>query len=53
MLLLKLVKTNSAKISALSLINLEGMSLFDYIVLISFKISTFSTTKKLKLDLEV
>ena len=45
--LLRLVKTNSAKISAASLINLVGMSafwlaLFDYNILISFRTSTFN-----------
>ena len=55
--LLRLVKTNSAKISALSSINLVGMSVFyvasfDCNILISFKISTFSRNKNLKLDLE-
>ena len=55
---LKLIKTNSAKISALSLINLVGMSvfcvtLFDYNILISFRIYTFSTNEKLTLDLEM
>ena len=56
--LLRLIKTNSAKISALSLINLVGMSvfcvtLFDYNILISFRIYTFSTNEKLTLDLEM
>ena len=56
--LLRLVKTNSAKISALSLINSVGLlvfcvPLFDCNTLISFRISTFSTNEKLKLDLEV
>ena len=56
--LLRLIKINSAKISALSLINLVGMSvfcvaLFDCNILISFRISTFSTNEKLKSDLEV
>ena len=54
----RLIKTNSAKISALPLINLVGMSvfcvaLFDCNILISFRISTFSTNEKLQLDLEV
>ena len=56
--LLRLVKTNSAKTSALSLIHLVGMSafciaLFDCNILISFRIATFSTNEKLNLDLEV
>ena len=56
--LLRLIKINSAKISALSLINLVGLSVFcvasfDCNILISFRISTFSTNEKLKLDLEV
>ena len=56
--LLRLIKISSAKISSLSLINLVGMSvlcvaLFDCDILISFRISTFSTNEKLKLDLEV
>ena len=55
--LLRLIKVNSAKISALSLINLVEMSvfcvaLFDCNILISFGISTFSTHENLKLDLE-
>ena len=58
MYLLRLVKTNSAKMSTLSLINLVGMSvfcvtLFDCSILISLRISTFSKNEKLKLDLEV
>ena len=56
--LLMLIKTNSAKISALSLINLVGITvsyvaLFDCNILFSFRISAFSTNEKLKLDLEV
>ena len=56
--LLRLIKINSAKISALPLSNLVGISvfcvaLFDCNILISFKISTFSTNEKVKLDLEV
>ena len=51
--LLRLIKINSAKISALSLINLVGMSVFCVALfdcsLISFRISTFSTNKKLKI----
>ena len=48
----------SAKMSALSLINLVGMSvlcvaLFNCNILIFFRISTFSTNEKLKLDLEI
>ena len=56
--LLRLIKINSAKISALPLSNLVGISvfcvaLFDCNILISFKISTFSINEKLKLDLEL
>ena len=56
--LLRLIKTNSAKISALSLINLVGMSVYcvaliDCNILIFFRISTFSTNEKLELVLEV
>ena len=56
--LLRLTKINYAKIPALSLINLVGMSIFcvaffDGNILISFRISTFSTNEKLRLDLAV
>ena len=54
--LLRLLKTNSGKISALSLINLVGISvfcvvLFDCIILFSFRIATFSRNEKLKIPI--